>query len=365
MSQAVKHWSRRHLLVAVITMLLAGIILLVGCNSAPTIPPPSIQTPPAVPEKADLLGKVELAQIIGDEDFAELYAEIAAQNTILPQTLDEALDKLENETGVDLNCFTNVTVFANVSTLAESMGYLEGSGLPYYGALVEGDIDESSIIHSMEQKTGQQFETSDYQGYTIYTAVISDSGNRTPSITFLDGQLVIGTSQAVEDVIDVVVGSQNPISGSVFDWYSQLGDAVIKIACRVPEPLTGKIPEEVPVGPMNLTLRSFRDINYATFTITKDETTVTATVDLIFTNTDSAKDSKGLLSTAITAGKYAVPDPDAREVLSKVHISGSGSSVSLTLAMTMSEIEHLASLMSTMFTAPEEQVPPENTSLPE
>jgi len=151
MSQAVKHWSRRHLLVAVITMLLAGIILLVGCSSAPTTPPPATQTPPAIPEKADLLGKVELAQIIGDADFAELYAEIAAQNTILPQTLDEALDKLENETGVDLNCFTNVTVFADVSTLAESMGYLEGGGLPYYGALVEGDIDERSIIHSLKR----------------------------------------------------------------------------------------------------------------------------------------------------------------------------------------------------------------------
>jgi len=77
--------------------LLVGIILLVGCSSAPTTPPPTTQTPPAVPEKADLLGKVELAQIIGDEDFAELYAEIAAQNTILPQTLDAALDKLEIE----------------------------------------------------------------------------------------------------------------------------------------------------------------------------------------------------------------------------------------------------------------------------
>lgn len=355
MSQAVKHWSRRHLLVAVIAM------LLVGCSSAPTTPPPSAQTPPAVPEKADLLGKVELAQIIGDEDFVELYREIAAQDTTLPQTLDDALDELEYKTGINLSCFTNVTIFANVSTLAESMGYLEGGGLPYYGALVEGDINESSVIRSMEQKTGQQFETSDYQGYTIYADVISDSGNWTLSITFLDGQLVIGTSQAVEDVIDVVVGSQNPISGFVFDWYSQLGDAVIKIACRVPEPLTGKIPEEV--RPLNLTLLSFRDINYATFTLTKDETTVTATVDLIFTNTDSAKDSKELLSVAITVSKYAASDPDAREVLSKVHISGSGSSVSLTLAMTMSEIEHLASLMSTMFTAPEERVLPK-TPLP-
>ncbi len=357
MSQAVKHWSRRYLLVAVIAM------LLVGCSSAPTTPPPSTQTPLAVPEKADLLGKVELAEIIGDEDFAELYHEIAAQNTTLPQTLDDALDELEYKTGINLSCFTNVTIFADVSTLAESMRYLEGGGLPYCGALVEGDINESSVIGSMEQKTGQQFETSDYQGYTIYTAVISDNGNWTLSIAFLDGQLVIGTSQAVEDVIDVVAELESPISGLVFDWYSQLGDALIKIAFRVPESLTGKIPEELPIGPMNLNLLSFRDINYATFTLTKDEATVTANLDLIFSNTDSAKDSEGLLSAAITAGKYVVPDPDARGVLSKVHISGSGSSVSLTLAMTMSEIEHLASLMSTMFTAPEERVLPK-TPLP-
>lgn len=346
MVQIVKHQGYRYLVVGLIVILLAVMVALVGCSTTQPSPP-STQIPPAAPQRADLLCKVDLAKITADEDFAELYQVIAAQNPDIPQTLDAALGQVENQTGIDPRDFTEAVAFADTSTLIQSVESTQGSsGLPYYGALVEGNLEESSFILSIEAKMGLMLTRGDYQGCTIYTIATLDSEDEVLSIAFpADGQFIIGTSQAVKDVIDVTVGLQEPISGDVFDLYSQLGDALIKVASRVPESLTEQIPDEIPLGPINVSMRSFRDIDYATLTLAKSEALINAEAHLEFTNEDSAKTSEQLLRTGIEAGKYVVPDPEVKELLSKVRASRSGSSVSLTLALTVSEIERLTSAM--------------------
>ena len=282
-----------------------------------------------------------------DEDFAELYRSIVAKNADMPQTLDAALKKVEQETGIDPRDFTEALVFADTSTLVENMESPQDSdSLPYCGALVEGNLDESSFVSSIKEKTAQTFRSSNYNGYTIYILATLDSEDEALSVAFLaDGQFVIGTSQAAKDVIDVTTGLQEPINGEVFELYSQLGNALIKAASRVPESLTEQIPEEIPLGPTNLSMRSFRDIEYATLTITKIEAIISAEAHLEFTSEDSAKTSEQLLWTGIKLGKYAAPDPDIKELLAKVDTSRSGSSISLTLTLTVSEIERLIPAM--------------------
>lgn len=347
MGKAVKHQSYRKFLFGLVAILLAGTISLVGCSAPATNPPPSTQTAPAVPQRADLLGRVALAEILADEDFAELYQEIAAQDTTLPQTLDAALDVVEYQTGINLRDFTNVTVFADATALVERMESAQSNGAPSYcGALVEGELDESTFIDSIESKLGRELTTSIYQNYTIHTFPDSQNQSEAFSMAFLaDNEMVIGTTLAVKDVIDVAMGRQEPISGTVYDLYSQLGDALIKLASSVPESLTERIPAEISLGPINLNLLCFRDIEYATLTLTENGAIVNTDVHLEFANVDSARTSEQLLRLAITSGKHIVSDPDIKELLSKVHISRSGSSVSLTLALTIPEIEHLISAM--------------------
>ena len=217
----------------------------------------------------------------------------------------------------------------------------------YFGALVEGDLDEISFILSIEESTAQTLQRSDYQGHVIYIIGSLDGEDEVLSVACpTEGKFVIGTGQAVKDVIDVTVGLQEPVSGEVFDLYSQLGDVPVKLASAVPEYLTEQIPEQIPLGPINVGLSSFRDIEYATLTLSENEAIIDAVARLEFTSEDSARTSQQLLSTGIMAAKALLPDPAVRKLLSKVQISRSGSSISLAVALTVSEIESLISAMA-------------------
>jgi len=339
--QSSKHNSCHSLLPVLVAVLLVSTIALAGCSGAVTGPPPSTGTAPAVPQRANFLARVELAEIINDEDFAQLYDQVAAQEVTLPETLDAALDQLLRETGVNLRDLSDVTVFADALSLLEGMeSYPSSAGPPYWGVLVEGKLDESSFIDSMESKIGRELPRSDYQNFAIYALSGLDAQDEAFSMAFpSDGQMVIGTDPAVRDVIDVTVGLEEPISGTVYDLYGQLGDVPIKLACSVPESLTQQIPAEMPIGPMSLSLLSFRDIRYATLTLAKSETIVNVELCLVFSSENSARDSQTLLWFGSKLGKNLVPDPNVGELISKTQISRSGASVSLTLRLAVSEIE--------------------------
>jgi len=343
-----KNHSYKYVLATLIGILLVSLLLLTGCATKP--PPPTLPSAPLlVPQKADLIGKIELASIRDDKDFANLYEEIAAQNTDLPRTWSAALDEVQHETGVDPRDFSAATVFADASILIEGMTSLQENSVPYCGALVTGNLNETTFICNVETKMNLKFETSSYKNYKIYTYVDPYNEVGVFSIVFHgEGQMVIGSVEAVEDVINCMTHEEESISGPVYDLYSQLGDALIKVASSIPSSLTQQIPAELPAGPININLRSFRDINYATLILTKNEVTINANVCLEFNNEDSAKRSKLMLWAFTKFGKYVAPDPEVKELLGKIHLARSNSSVSITYAMPTSEIKDLllASLLN-------------------
>ena len=348
MIKALKHGSYKHHLVGLLAILLVAVVALPGCSTDQAAGPPPVRIPPAAPQRADLLCRIEPVKILDNETFVELYRVLATQNADIPQTLDAALYKVKNETGIDLGNITEAVVFADTATLNEYLGFSQGSeSVPYFGALVEGYLGEITFISSIEERTAQTLKRSDYQGHVIYTVAALDGQDEVLSVACpTEGKFVIGTGQAVKDVIDVTVGLQEPVSDEVFDLYSQLGDAPVKLASAVPDYLMERIPEQIPLGPINVNLSSFRDIEYATLTLTENEAIINAEARLEFSSEDSARTSEQLISTGIIAAKTLLPDPDIRELLSKVHTSRSGSSVSLALALTVSEIERLLSAMS-------------------
>lgn len=287
-----------------------------------------------VPQKANMIGHIDLSQILEDEDIAALYEAMPIEPGD-PQTLDEALDFAMEEIGLDLMDFGEGLIFGEIS---EATGDMD-----YFGIVVKGTFEESDLIASIESERDEPFTTTNYQGYKIYTDAYEEMG-----MAFLGSDaLVIGPMEAVKDVIDVKQGAQPAISGKLLDTYNDLADGLVKVAMLVPpgvieeglQEFAGELPMELP---MELPLDALTNMDTVGMTLAKEEQPMTASLKLCFTDSDSAE-NVGTMINAVIVFASLIPDipEEARELLGKLDASVSGSCLDISLEMTMSEVETL------------------------
>ena len=298
----------------ILFMAVLVVSLLVGCGGGgETVTPIEL-----VPQKANMIGLIDLSQIISDEDIAELY--------------DEALDLAMEESGLDLRDFREGLMFGEVSEVTGDMDYS--------GIIVKGTFEESDLIASIESGMDEEFTTVSYQGYEIYTDPYEET-----AIAFLGSDaFVIGSMEAVKDVIAVKEGDQTAISGKLLNTYNGLGDALIKVAMIVPpgaieeglQEFTGELPIPLPG------LDKLADLDTVGITLTKNGQSISLVSRMCFTSSDSAEAVEGLINAAMLFADLMPDIPEeALELLENLDISISGSCLDISLEMTMSEFESL------------------------
>ena len=296
--------------------------IVAGCGA------PGLTATEFIPQDANLIANIQISKIINDRHLRDAYAEFEKEPG-QPQTLEEALDELVDETGIDLRDFSEVVIFADTATLAQA-GYL--------GVIVEGTFNESQLIDSIEQESGEEFTTSDYKGYSLYTDEGEEFG-----IAFLTNRvLLLGTMEAVKDAIDVSKGDREQVSGLIVDAYNRLGDALIKFAFELPEEAREALTEELMPGEIPISLDSFADIDIVGFALNKRAETITIQISPHFLSTDSAQDAKDTLSGAISLFRGMLEIPEVKDLLGKIEVNVTDSWVTIALEITLSEIEELA-----------------------
>jgi len=296
--------------------------IVAGCGA------PGLTATEFIPQDANLIANIQISKIINDRHLRDAYAEFEKEPG-QPQTLEEALDELVDETGIDLRDFSEVVIFADTATLAQA-GYL--------GVIIEGTFNESQLIDSIEQESGEEFTTSDYKGYSLYTDEGEEFG-----IAFLTNRvLLLGTIEAVKDAIDVSKGDREQVSGLIVDAYNRLGDALIKFAFELPEEAREALTEELMPGEIPISLDSFADIDIVGFALNKRAETITIQISPHFLSTDSAQDAKDTLSGAISLFRGMLEIPEVKDLLGKIEVNVTDSWVTIALEITLSEIEELA-----------------------
>lgn len=280
-----------------------------------------------VPQNVNLLANIQVSKIINDQDLQDIYDE-ATKEPDQPQTVKDALNELAEETGIDLHDFSQAVIFADITTLEQA---------DYLGVIVEGTFNEKQFIENIEREMEEEFTTSDYKGYKLYTDEEEEF-----AVAFLsDRMLLLGTTKAVKDAIDVNEGVRGQVGGVIFDTYNQLGDALIKFSFELPEEARRElaeepIPEEIPIS-----LESFKDIDILGFALNKESDTITIQITPHFLSTDSAEDAKDTLGGAISLFKGMLQVPEVKELLGKIEVTVTDSWVTITLETTLSEIERL------------------------
>ena len=295
-----------------------------GCKAPEPTPEPTALE--LVPQGANLIAEIQVSRIVDDQDLRDAYTK-ADKEPGQPQTVEEALDELVEETGIDLRDFSRAVIFADITAMEQA---------DYLGCIFEGIFDEKQFIDNMEEEAGEEFTTSDYKGYKLYIDKEDEFG-----IAFLsDEMLLLGTTKAVKDAIDVSKGERQQVSGILLETYNRLGDALIKFACEFPEEAWETIEESVP-GDIPISLEVFANIDIIGFALNKEAETITVRITPHFLSTDSAQDARDTLSGAIMLSRATLEAPEIKELLRKVKVTLNDSWVTIALEITLSELEQL------------------------
>jgi len=305
------------------TVLIASVVLIsalvaTGCHSAR--PPAPLVDP--VPQRANLVASIEITEILTDEDLVEAYDE-AEKDPDMPQTLDEALDEIEEETGIDLTDFIQAVVFSD--TECED---------GYWGAFVTGTVDEDDLIEAIEDETGGELTVYSHRGYDVYTDDSEENG-----ICFLtDEAFLVGTVDAVEDAIDVAAGYAAPLTGPVVDLYEAFGDVWVRVAAAVPAETIGDATEDE----VSIDSDTLEHIEAVGAGLDKEGDQVTLEVRVCLSSPVLAEGLKAVLFGAKTYYRNTADMPvAAAEALDKIVFSRSGSCTVLILKATVEEIQDM------------------------
>jgi hypothetical protein len=303
-------------LVLLLTTLAAGIA---GCASST---PEAIKM---VPPRANFVAEVQLNKLLTDTDLTDAY------DSNQEGSIEEALDDIEAESGLDLREFSRALFFGDL----ESTSF---DGNPEYMAfIVQGNFKESEFIQNIEDKTDEQMTTSDYKGHKLYTNDAEDF-----TIAFLSNKMfVFGMKQAVEDTIDVSKGDKKPLSGLVMDAYNRLGDAMITCAMVLPDEARESLREDdSSSSPMST--KVFADMDVVAFAFDKKSDNLAIKINLHFTGTQSVTDAKDTISGLISLLKGTMQVDEVKDLMDKIEVTASAQWLNVSLDTTISELESLS-----------------------
>jgi len=315
---------KRAVLLLVAFLALSASVATVGCHKSSISKEMLL-----VPNRADGIAEIKVAEILNDEDIADLYARYAVTDPYAPQTLRLALDEFKEETGIDLRYFNEAVVFVDLSTLE--------TGTLYCGAIVECNIPAKYFFEAFCQLTDTDFETEKYDGYKIYTL------DGEVSIVFLNKELIaIGPQNAVKDVIDVGLGKAKPISGELYELYAALDNPLFRGACKVPWAIGKEIPPDwPPEEERSVDLRPLREIDMVSAALDKNGSAMNAQIQLHFRSSASAIDTSECIKNLKAWTKYIMPLPELSNIVDAIHVVVYDSRVSVELDVTLSEIKDL------------------------
>lgn len=316
--------------------------LLIGCAGTDE-KATSITSVEMVPQRADMVAKINIGDILEDDDLESLYARLP-KDPDDPQTFEEGVATVIKETGIDLRDLEEILLFGDTSSGTGDESYL--------GAIATGTFTEASFIVDIEETGNIEFSSYDHKGYEIYTVEDELVAIAFPN----DDTLVIGTPELVEDVIDVKTGDEPALAGDVLEKYSRLGGALVKLATHVaPEYTEDALDQAYERLPVQIDLSAIANLETAGLTLDREEESVVLDLELCFTSTQSAKDVKGFISLAKMAismpellaeilGETSIPEDVLGllpELLDKIKAETTDSCLSINITMPLDEIEQL------------------------
>ena len=303
-------------------LLLVSVTTISGCGGGPST------ATNMVPQNATFVANIQIERILTDPDLIAAY-DGWEKEPDMPETFDELLLQIEEESGIDPRDFSEATVFGDSNAPGD-----------YLGIILEGSFSEDTLITGIEYALGHM-TPSTYNGHLVYEGEYE--GTPTGLCLLSTHTVLGGTLEAVKDAIDVVEGVP-PLSGMVYDAYVALGDVWVKAALEVPQEEQVEVPEDIGIGD------EFNDIEVAGLGFNKTGQSLCLDARLGFENADAAAEAQEALDAVIAMiALFAPPEAEVLvDVLDGLCVDRSGVWLTVCLQTTIAELEELVEALQDM-----------------
>jgi hypothetical protein len=271
-----------------------------------------------VPASANTVVQIQIGQILSNPALKKTYDELAKIKPLWPQSADEVLNQMLQNTGVDPYTITTTILFAAIDSANKTQN-------TYHGIIASGSFDESSLIAKIEEQTHQVMTNSEYKGFKIY----SSKEHGKSELAFIgEDQIVIGASKAVRDTIDIVKGDQEPLTGNIITALKRVGTAQITGVFVPLKNLPHQVGESGSQQPP-FSLEAFQDIDMVAFSIDLQVLNLSSRIDVHFSDDAKVPDAKDAIIDMISIAKATTQEETIKTSLSNIKVSTADSWVSV------------------------------------
>ena len=304
-------------------ILIVGIIIISASGCTDTIKGNDAES--LIPEQCNLIGNIALSSILEDKDFNALY-DNAPKSSNDPETFQDVLDELNNESGIDVKEISDVTFFGEINETNNKYG----------GIFLSGSFDSKKLLESIIEEG--ELEEGEYQGYKYYYET-SYGGEVSNAVMEIDDSMILlsFSNSVIKDVIHIKEGDEKPISGELLKKYQSLDRGLFSLAFEVPE----FAKDEVVESEGTYSFESFSEIEMFTYVLQKKGSTIKNIINLYASDSTSAVDIADVIDGFIKVGKGSVTDQTMKDSLSKIEINQEGSTVKIESSITIEEIEEI------------------------
>lgn len=293
----------------------------------------------SVPNDATMVGHVDAAGMVGDDSLRGLVntaLETRSENSEFyagPTSVGEALDQLENQSGLDPSNVHGVTFFGSASESVSAS--TEASG-----TILSTDFSTDDLVSAMEA-SGTEFAEESYQDTTLYTYGY-ESQNALAALG--SGTFATGDVDAVKSVLDVDAGEADALSGALRSQFTSTDDGYVRFAASVPQ---GQVPAEQFGQGTQMNTSSFNTVQYVSGSLSASGDSVTTRVNLVSQSSDDASRIYDVVDGALSLYS-GVGGDEVRSLIEQVEVSENGDTVTVSFTDAVGDLEdRIESLYST------------------
>ena len=315
----------------------------------PTPPPvPRNAGDSLVPEGATFIIDADPSAILGSRVMAPLLAAMLGG----AEAEEGLFGEFERKTGIAISSVTRAELFMDVETVL-AMGLEpkedDTGPPPTIGVVLRGDLDEadfaSRLALAKEEDPAAEYVVDSYRGYTMY--VDADEDPEKFSFAFAEADtLVLGTTDAVEQMLDVASGASQPATGVGIGALESLGDRDFGMIMVIPPEVLAATMQADP-GELGL-LSSFGPGALAPLTVMKmsvDDASMVIESRQIFGDENAAAAAKEFNEGTITLMGAMSGSPELQALFGSIQIGQSGSEVTFNMALDAASVTSLLAFM--------------------